>query len=177
MQISATTGAGLDAWLAEVLSDAPAGAHIAEVDYDIYADGEAALGWLNAAIKLRSPNPVDWKRFCLDLLKNFRSKLQETKSEAAHVKVALNSEGTALIANLTSSRGQPFLLVQGTQDGPTREAKLLFNARVQTPPEVLRDMAESTVRETCGTAIKPDIGTLQAFKPGRPVPVHRFKRA
>lgn len=177
MPISALTSDGLDAWLNHVLSDAPAGQHIAEVDYDIYADGEAELAWLNAGVMLSAQSPVDWKRFCLDLLKNCRTALQAKKVEAAHVKVALNSPGTALVANLTSSSGQPFLLVQGTQDAPTKSARLIFNARVQTDPQVLSEMVAGVIRETCGSAISPEIGTLQAFKPGRPVPVHRFKRA
>jgi G3E family GTPase len=177
MLISALTGVGLDAWLEYVLSDAPSGQHIADVDYDIYADGEAELGWMNASVKLSSAHEVDWKRFCLDVLKNFRAQLIEKKIEAAHVKLALNAPGTALVANLTSTKGQPFLLVQGTQDAPTCQAQMLFNARVQAHPDVLKAMVEKVIRHTCDTAIQPEFGILQAFKPGRPVPVHRFAKA
>ena len=176
MLISALNGEGLDAWLEHVMSDAPAGQHIAEVDYDIYADGEAELGWMNASVKLNAAHEVDWKRFCLEVLKNFRAQLIEKKIEAAHVKLALNAPGTALVANLTSTKGQPFLMVQGTQDAPTRQAQMLFNARVQAHPDVLKSMVESVIRDTCDSEIQPEFGILQAFKPGRPVPVHRFAR-
>ena len=174
MTISALKGDGVDSWLAEVLSGAPAGQHIADVDYDIYADGEAELGWLNASVKLSAQNPADWKRFSLDLLKNFRTKLLDKKIEAAHVKLSLTAPGAALVANLTSTHGQPFLVVQGTYEGPSREARLIFNARVQTDPAILRELVESTLRESAGTDMKADFGELRAFKPGRPVPIHRF---
>ena len=48
--ISAQTGQGVDEWLGFVLDTQPAGQRIAEVDYDVYAEGEAVLGWLNAAV-------------------------------------------------------------------------------------------------------------------------------
>jgi hypothetical protein len=47
------TGEGLDAWLDEVIVRSDAGRRIAEVDYDVYAEGEAVLGWLNATLVLR----------------------------------------------------------------------------------------------------------------------------
>ena len=53
-EISARTGDGIDEWLAGILSGSKAGEHIVDVDYDRYAEGEAVLGWLNAAIELQS---------------------------------------------------------------------------------------------------------------------------
>lgn len=57
--VSAKTGKGLDAWLDEVTTHSDAGKRIAEVDYDVYAEGEAVLGWLNATVMLRG-EPADW---------------------------------------------------------------------------------------------------------------------
>jgi Ni2+-binding GTPase involved in maturation of urease and hydrogenase len=48
---SALNGQGIDDWLESVLSGGPAGSRIAPVDYDRYANGEAALGWLNVEAK------------------------------------------------------------------------------------------------------------------------------
>ncbi len=57
LTMSALSGAGVDAWLRWVVEQLPAdphpaGRHVVEVDYDTYAAGEAALGWLNAAVVL-----------------------------------------------------------------------------------------------------------------------------
>lgn len=50
LRISAATGDGIAAWLDAVLAAARGGGRRIEVDYDIYAAGEAALGWLNATV-------------------------------------------------------------------------------------------------------------------------------
>jgi hypothetical protein len=63
--ISASSGEGVDAWLDLLSEGRPVGRKIAEVDYDTYAAGEAALGWMNASAKLcrvaggegRDPHP------------------------------------------------------------------------------------------------------------------------
>ena len=34
-----------------------------EVDYDIYADGEALLGWLNATCRVSASTPFDGNQF------------------------------------------------------------------------------------------------------------------
>ncbi len=52
MQISAKTGEGIDEWLEEVMRRTDAGKKLVEVDYDVYAEGEAVVGWLNATIQL-----------------------------------------------------------------------------------------------------------------------------
>lgn len=53
--VSALTGDGVTEWLNSVVNEAAAGAYIADVDYDIYSEGEAVLGWLNAAATVSSP--------------------------------------------------------------------------------------------------------------------------
>src|SRR5690606_19139438 len=56
--VSARTGADLDAWFSRLsgeLTSRPA----MDVDYDVYAEGEALLGWLNATARVVSPQPFD----------------------------------------------------------------------------------------------------------------------
>ena len=55
LTMSAMTGEGVDAWLDFIGQGQPAGRRIAEVDYDTYAAGEAALGWMNASAKTAVP--------------------------------------------------------------------------------------------------------------------------
>ncbi|MEI7834429.1 MAG: GTP-binding protein, partial [bacterium] len=61
--ISALTGAGVAEWLGEVTASGISGGHIVEVDYDIYAEGEAVLGWLNASATVIASADVDWRAF------------------------------------------------------------------------------------------------------------------
>ena len=37
----------------------PGSAQAMQIDYDIYADGEAMLGWLNATVQIDSKNELD----------------------------------------------------------------------------------------------------------------------
>jgi G3E family GTPase len=56
--VSAKTGDGLDTWLGELQRHAAVGQRLADVDYDVYAEGEAVLGWLNATVTLRGEPPT-----------------------------------------------------------------------------------------------------------------------
>ena len=55
MTASVKENTGVREWLDEVLRAGTAGSHLAEVDYDLYADGEAAYGWLNATYSFARP--------------------------------------------------------------------------------------------------------------------------
>jgi len=170
--VSAISGAGIDEWLALIQQDRPAGTRIAEIDYDTYADGEAVLGWLNASARLSSSEPLETRAFALDLLRAFKNEFQDLKVEVAHVKLSINAPGTALVGNLTSTRGMPFVVVQGTKGAPATRALLILNARVHISPPALRAAVEK-ILAACGATVK--IETLECFSPGRPNPTHRFK--
>ena len=89
MAISALTGDGVDAWLDYVLHAGPATPHVVAVDYDTYAAGEAALGWLNASIALQAAGPVNWRMFAEELLTEIRDTLVARSAEIAHLKLVL----------------------------------------------------------------------------------------
>lgn len=67
MTVSAITGEGIGEWLKEVMNRTDAGKRLAVVDYDIYAEGEAVLGWLNSSIEL-SGEQTNWDDFARNLL-------------------------------------------------------------------------------------------------------------
>jgi G3E family GTPase len=171
--LSAITGEGVDAWLELVQQNRAAGTHIAEVDYDTYADGEAVLGWLNASATLAAPAQTEWKSFATDLLKMLKKEFDAAKAEVAHVKLFINAPGTALVANLTSTKGMPFVYTEGTIGDPTSDARLILNARVHISPEKLKEAVERTLNQA-PHSVKVTVGKLDCFAPGRPKPTHRF---
>ena len=71
LRLSAKTGEGFEA-LTELLDQQGAfGRKILDIDYDIYAEGEAEMGWLNAAANVSAAQPFDldgllmkWWRGC-----------------------------------------------------------------------------------------------------------------
>lgn len=172
LTLSALNEHGLDTWLEHVHAQAPAGQRSIHVNYDVYAEGEAELGWLNAAVRLRSAAPVAWKPIALDLLKALKDAFHARGAEVAHVKLSLSAPGHALTGNLTSTSGHPFLLVQGTAEAPSSEALLILNARVQSSPEALKQDVEATLQTGLPNALLKEIERLDCFSPSRPVPEH-----
>jgi len=60
MAVSAREGRGMDQWLEVLLSGRPgANTVLRQIDYDRYARAEAALGWLNSAIKVSASEGFD----------------------------------------------------------------------------------------------------------------------
>lgn len=169
--MAAATGGGVEEWLDAILAGGKSGERIARVDYDTYADGEAALGWLNAAVTLTAPSPINWKVFGTDLMTRMQTRLTAAAARIAHVKILLASEGDKLKMSLTANTGEPS--VEGAAPSGGR-ADLIVNARVQTDPADLKAIVERCIQEAAGKAISADIVEITSFRPSRPNPVHRF---
>ena len=170
---SALHGDGVDAWLDFVGQGQAAGRRIAEVDYDTYAAGEAALGWMNASAKLRASGAVDWQAFALDLLEAIRGRLRDRSGEIAHLKLYLTTPGAHVAGNVTSNDSPAS--VRGQID-PARDAvALLVNARVHVQPDVLQAVVEESLRAAAGECIEATITNMRSFFPGRPEPTYRYK--
>lgn len=169
--VSVKTGEGLEAWLDEVTSRSDAGLRLAEIDYDVYAEGEAVLGWLNATITLNG-DPMGWGVFAENLLRGLGQRFDSLGVSVGHVKLLLESGDNFLMGNLTGSADT--LNIRGSA-GTGFEARLTLNARVQMPPEAL----EAVAREVLAAAA--DQGRITAtpvawrcLSPGRPNPTHRY---
>ncbi len=170
--MSALTGEGVDAWLEFVAEQGPSGQNIVEVDYDTYAAGEAALGWLNASVALHACGILDWWAFAKDLLEDIRGRSAALGTEIAHVKLIIGRVGESLTGNVTGNDTPAF--VRGQIDPAAGEAMMRINARVRVAPEVLQAMVEGAVRKAAGGRLDATITALSSLRPGRPVPTHRF---
>ncbi|MGQ0636060.1 MAG: GTP-binding protein [Planctomycetaceae bacterium] len=173
VRTSAKTGAGF-ATLCDLLEERT---HVArqplEVDYDVYAAGEAELGWLNGDVRVSAETPFALDELLLDLIVRLRSALAEAGAEPAHLKAIGLAEGVHGVANLVSSFTEPELSV--ASHGQVRRAQLIVNARVACDPEAL----EREVREAVGGACaalraNAEFVSVQSFRPGRPVPTYRI---
>jgi G3E family GTPase len=172
LAMSALSGDGVDAWLDFISQGQAVGRKIAEVDYDTYAAGEAALGWMNASAKLRAAGDIDWRAFAADLLEAAQGELRAAAAEIAHVKLYLTSSGGHLVGNLTG--GQSPVSLRGQIDRGVREAALLINARVHTQPDLLRTIVENALRQASQGRAEATITNIRSFFPGRPQPTYRY---
>jgi len=174
LTISALEGSGVQEWLEYVMADRPAGQTIVAVDYDRYADGEAALGWLNATVRLQAAFLPDWKQNALDLLEAIRRELQARKAEIAHVKIFLQAGKLTVAGNVTGNQETAFMRATGDASDRDVTAGLFVNARVHIDHELLRDVLVQCLPQVGRNGIEVKITSLESFSPARPQPVYRF---
>ncbi len=171
--LSAKTGAGFAEWLETVSSLRVAGKTITEVDYDIYAEGEAVLGWLNMAVRLEK-KAADWNAFAGNLLNALAGAFDGAGLSVAHVKIRLETAGKATLGNITGNKGTVQMRnAAGQGDG----ADLTINARVETSPETLLGMVENILQKQCVVAgVQYSIVASNCLSPGRPDPTYRYDK-
>ncbi len=172
LTLSAVTGEGLDEWLDLVTTRTDGGGHIAEVDYDIYAEGEAVLGWLNATFDLAGP-PQGWNTFARRLLEELAGEFEEAGAAVGHVKLLLEAGGGFVLGNLTGGPSTPAL--RGSS-GLSSHARMTLNARVETSPGELEEMVRRAMERASGDAVEAVATAWNCLSPGRPEPTHRYDR-
>ncbi len=175
LRMSAKTGEGFEG-LTEMLDQRGAfGQKILDLDYDIYAEGEAELGWLNSSLDIQSETPFALDDLILGIVEALRVRLESANAETAHLKTIGLAEGAYGVANLVSSDTPAVLSLPSHFE--TKEANVVVNARVAVDPELLRRDVEAAVEEVAGQmGVAVKFRQTQSFRPGRPVPTHRFAK-
>jgi hypothetical protein len=173
---SARDGTGFDALLDSIERSRPRRTRTPEVDYDVYAEGEAELGWLNCGVHVEAAE--SGQNFALDeivvrLVGRLAAALKGHAAEPAHLKILAESEGAVSIANLVSSASPVELsLASGAE---VSDAELTINARVAMAPEPLADVVVAELAALGQEfGVVTEIHDMQRFRPGRPVPTHRM---
>lgn len=171
LALSAKTGSGFAAWLKAATEAGSAGKTIAEVDYDIYAEGEAVLGWLNLDVKLKRAG-ADWNALAGSLLYALAEEFDAAALSVAHVKIRLEAGGRSILGNIT---GKKHTVQLRNSAGRGAEALLTVNARVETAPPTLLNLVQRILQEQCAAAgVKYDIAAAKCLSPGRPDPTYRY---
>lgn len=174
--VNTDASGALDTWLHTVLAGGAAGARIVPVDYDRYAQGEAVLGWLNATYGLRWIDGLapHWEDFARRFMTGLHDQLREAAHEVGHVKLLLQAGPWQVAANLTALH-EPYAFHRNTPEAaPSLQATLTLNARVQTSPATLTDIAQRALATAAHGCVAPTQRTLHALQPGRPTPTHRY---
>ena len=177
VRMSARLGTGLDRWIAAISAN-PSTRASPEVDYDVYADGEARLGWLNGAAAVTAPEPFDGNLWLLELARRIRGSLAAGRFEIAHLKMTLAPEDGAphpAVLNLVSIQAEPML--PHALERKLSGGELLINARAESPPEVLRAAVESALAASRESGARVLVRSIECFSPARPTPTHRLTGA
>ncbi|MDQ3621675.1 MAG: cobalamin biosynthesis protein P47K [Verrucomicrobiota bacterium] len=174
LDASVREGRGLDEWFARIMDEEQQARATMEVDYELYAEGEALLGWLNATVQLASSEAFDSGAVLEDLATGIQFRLRE--AEIAHLKMTLSPDdglGDIAVINLVRSDLVPELSL--TLEAPVTRGQLIINCRAEAAPEDLRDAVHSAVGELPARfpGLSAHLEHLEYFRPGKPTPTHR----
>jgi len=169
----------LDQWLDRITGAEQAARPAMEVDYDIYADGEALLGWLNCTIELNAKRTFDAGKLLKKLAGEIQKRLKAKKAEIAHLKMTLSprsGEQHIAVANLVRNDFVPEVSLK--LDAPVRTGQLILNLRAEAAPDVLGQAVRDGLAATAKAfpTLKATLDHLEHFRPGRPTPTHRDLR-
>jgi Ni2+-binding GTPase involved in maturation of urease and hydrogenase len=175
LQVSAKTGEGFEGIVELLDQEGNFGSKILDIDYDVYAQGEAEMGWLNSRLQITAATPFALDDFLLEVVNDLRDSLLP-QDEIAHLKVIALCEGSFGVANLISSHSEAELSLPSRSH--VRQADVIINARVAMDPALLEQEARRAVEAACLERHgRVEFRKTQSLRPGRPTPTYRYATA
>ena len=179
-EVSARDGAGLDRWFDRLTKSEQRSGTALEVDYALYAEGEALLGWLNGTVQLAAADGFDGNVLLNYLAAEIQGRLQSHGAEIAHLKMTLAPDaGLDAIAVVNLVRNDYVPEASQTLEEPVESGQLIVNLRAEASPDVLRDSVQAAVTSLAGRfrGLAVRLEHLEHFRPGKPTPTHRMTAA
>jgi hypothetical protein len=179
LAVSPREGINLEAWFGKIAREEQTAERAMEVDYKVYADGEALLGWLNCTVLLSAKKAFDADLFLKELAGEVQARLRAEGAEVAHLKMTLSPEGglgEIGVVNLARNDFVPELSM--TLGESVEKGELIINLRAEAAPAFLGRV----VRQSLGAAasafatLEVQLDHLEHFRPGKPTPTHRFAK-
>lgn len=103
LRVSARTGEGLEEWWELLMTRTHSAERLMDVDYEVYAEGEARLGWVNGeyAVGLdralrkgaKGVTAINGNRLLEMIAGSIRESFRADGIEVAHLKISLEAEG------------------------------------------------------------------------------------
>lgn len=174
---SARQGDGLEPWFARLTSTEQQARRTMEVDYEVYAEGEALLGWLNCTVQMSSTVAFDGNAALRALARRIQELLNAEHAEVAHLKMTLSPDeglGDIAVINVVRNDFVPELSLE--LPDVIRSGQLVINCRAEAAPEkllaALNQALSDVGQEQAGLTLRLDHS--EHFRPGKPQPTHRI---
>jgi CobW/HypB/UreG, nucleotide-binding domain len=169
--LSAKTGEGVEEWLDEILNTKRVvGARLLDVDYQRYAEAEAALGWINLHAQIGLSEPASPSVLSGPLFDSLAGALAARRVTVAHLKLFDQCASGWIKVSLSGNGMQPVpegdLLAE-----PVRDHDIALNLRAVEDPGLLKTLVTESLHSISGSV---QISHLSAFRPAPPRPEHRF---
>ena len=177
---SARDGINLDAWFDRITHGEQSAQTAMEVDYEVYAEGEALLGWLNCTVQVAAIGGFDADPFLQRLAGEIQSRLQAQNAEVAHLKMTLSPDGglgDIAVVNLVRNDFVPELSLR--LESPVESGQLIVNLRAEAAPDALGGIVRESLAASAAAlpGMRATLDHMEHFRPGKPNPTHRFALA
>lgn len=179
LTVSAREGTNLDGWFERIAREEQLVAPAMEVDYQIYAEGEALLGWLNCTVELEANPAFDADAWLKRLAGEIQARLRSAGAEIAHLKMTLSPDqglGEPAVINLVRNDFVPELSLK--LEEPVESGQLIVNLRAEGEPELLANVVSAALAAAAGAfpGLSARLEHLERFRPGKPQPTHRLAK-
>ena len=179
LEVSPREGIGLEPWFAKIASAEQAAGEAMKVDYTVYADGEALLGWLNCTVQLSAKKTFDADKFLTELAGEMQARLQAEGAEVAHLKMTLSpKDGLSKLGVVNLVRNDFVPELSMALEAPVERGELTINMRAEAAPAFLGRVVRQSlaVVASASPTLEAELDHLEHFRPGKPTPTHRFEK-
>lgn len=137
------------------------------INYDVYAEGEAKLAWVDQVIEIFSLN-YHALQLAENLINDIYQRILAAGYPIGHLKFMVNDRW-----KISFTQGRP--VNASFHIKPLPSATILMNMRVQAAPEPLTELVAKAI---AGVESAPGcrivVSNQSAFQPGYPKPVYRY---
>jgi Ni2+-binding GTPase involved in maturation of urease and hydrogenase len=172
-QISARSGQGVAAWLDEVLAgEISAQKDVLDIDYERYAQAEAALAWLNFRAVFAPRVTISPAMLLGPWLDGIDRALTKADIHIVHLKAMAEASTGYVKAALCANGQEP--AVEGALDAsPSLRHEITLNIRALGEPETMMAIVERELQRFDGDFAER---SMRCFRPAAPRPERRVLR-
>ncbi|NLZ51638.1 MAG: hypothetical protein GX892_00450 [Thermoanaerobacteraceae bacterium] len=173
LAVSAKENINIDKWIEMIFSKESA-ENTLDIDYDIYGQAEAYLGWLNLTATIDSETEIDINKIISEISDKLREEFIKINQEIAHFKLLTVSGNDWAKASISDISEQ--LSFDKRAQEISSNWDIILNIRADMDDQKLLEIIKRVLQESIeykgGTL---SVSNIQCFKPKQPNPTHRIK--